>query len=167
MFWRPSKDCFWECLFTFAIRNDLLWRIIKNNNKMLRRSKNKIYKVLSSVAPWGGCMVDSEGKCLKFRTADCLKMHFSGNFIVLWRFGISKIWFVKKNWLERYIETNKKHMKRLIFITQFKIEFLLPFTNCWKVFGKISCVLRAEIFLNFIELMPIPINIKIITNKYT
>ena len=30
----------------------------------------------------------------------------------------------------------KKHMKRLSFITQFKIEFLLPFTGCRKVLGK-------------------------------
>ena len=27
-------------------------------------------------------------------------------------------------------------MKRLSFITQFKIEFLLPFTNCREVLGK-------------------------------
>ena len=27
-------------------------------------------------------------------------------------------------------------MKRLSFITQFKIEFLLPFTGCRKVLGK-------------------------------
>ena len=27
-------------------------------------------------------------------------------------------------------------MKRLSFITQFKIEFLLPFTGCRNVFGK-------------------------------
>ena len=32
----------------------------------------------------------------------------------------------------------KKHMKRLSFITQFKIEFLLPFTDCRKVLGKMS-----------------------------
>ena len=32
-------------------------------------------------------------------------------------------------------------MKRLRFITQFKIEFLLPFTGCRKVLGKMP-VLR-------------------------
>ena len=31
----------------------------------------------------------------------------------------------------------KKHIKRLSFITQFKIEFLLPFTSSRKVLGKI------------------------------
>ena len=71
---------------------------------MMRRSKNKMHKVLSSVAPWGSPMVETEGKCFKFRTADCLKMHFSWNFMVLWRFGVSKIWVLKKSWLERYIE---------------------------------------------------------------
>ena len=32
----------------------------------------------------------------------------------------------------------KKNMKRLSFITQFKTEFLLPFTGCRKVLGKMS-----------------------------
>ena len=32
----------------------------------------------------------------------------------------------------------KQNMKRLSFITQFKIEFLLPFTGCRKVLGKMS-----------------------------
>ena len=30
----------------------------------------------------------------------------------------------------------KKHMKRLNLITEFKLEFLLPFTGCRKVLGK-------------------------------
>ena len=34
------------------------------------------------------------------------------------------------------IKKKKKHMKRLSSITQFKIEFLLPFTGCRKVLGK-------------------------------
>ena len=33
-------------------------------------------------------------------------------------------------------QKRKKHMKILSFITQFKIEFLLPFTSCRKVLGK-------------------------------
>ena len=32
----------------------------------------------------------------------------------------------------------KQNMKRLSFITQFKMEFLLPFTGCRKVLGKMS-----------------------------
>ena len=32
--------------------------------------------------------------------------------------------------------SKKIHMKRYSFITQFKIEFLLPFTGCKKVLGK-------------------------------
>ena len=39
-------------------------------------------------------------------------------------------------------QTNKKtHMKRLSFITQFKIEFLLPFTGCRKVLAKMPALL--------------------------
>ena len=33
-------------------------------------------------------------------------------------------------------QNRKKHMKRLSFITQFRIEFLLPFTGCRKMLGK-------------------------------
>ena len=33
-------------------------------------------------------------------------------------------------------QTKKKHLKRLSFITQLRIEFLLPFTSCRKVLGK-------------------------------
>ena len=39
--------------------------------------------------------------------------------------------------LSRNFQKRKKqNMKRLSFITQFKIEFLLPFTSCRKVLGK-------------------------------
>ena len=34
-------------------------------------------------------------------------------------------------------QKRKKHMKKLGFITQFKIEFLLPFTGCRKMLGKV------------------------------
>ena len=38
-------------------------------------------------------------------------------------------------------KTEKKNIKRLSFIrTQFKIEFLLPFTGCRKVLEKVSDV---------------------------
>ena len=33
-------------------------------------------------------------------------------------------------------QKRKKNMKKLSFITQFKIEFLLQFTGCRKVLGK-------------------------------
>ena len=39
--------------------------------------------------------------------------------------------FQKKN-----KKTKQKNMKRLSFITQFKIEFLPPFTGCRKILGK-------------------------------
>ena len=32
----------------------------------------------------------------------------------------------------------KRHMKRLSFVTQFKIDFILTFNGCAKVFGKMS-----------------------------
>ena len=32
--------------------------------------------------------------------------------------------------------SKKKYMKRLTFITQFKVDFLLSFTSCKKVLGK-------------------------------
>ena len=33
-------------------------------------------------------------------------------------------------------QKREKNMKRLSFITQFKIEFLLPFAGCRKMLGK-------------------------------
>ena len=42
------------------------------------------------------------------------------------------------------------HMGRLNFLTQFKIEFLLPFTDCRTVLGKISAYkARIAIFYQF------------------
>ena len=37
-------------------------------------------------------------------------------------------------------KNEKKLMKRLSFITKFKIEFLLPFTGCGKVLGKMPAL---------------------------
>ena len=37
---------------------------------------------------------------------------------------------------QKKTKTKHTHIKRLSFITQFKIEFLLPFTGCRKVLGK-------------------------------
>ena len=37
----------------------------------------------------------------------------------------------------------KRHMKRLSFITQFKIEFLLPFNGCRKVLRKMRDYVKS------------------------
>ena len=56
---------------------------------------------------------------------------------------VSKPKSKKNRWIEwktfqGYLKNKKekKHMKRLSFITHFKIEFLVPFTSCRKVPGK-------------------------------
>ena len=41
-------------------------------------------------------------------------------------------------------QEKKKHMKRLSFITQFKIEFLLPLTSCRKVLGNMPDMTREN-----------------------
>ena len=41
------------------------------------------------------------------------------------------------NFSKKKKKKKKKNMKRLNFITQFKIEFLLSFSGCRKVLGKI------------------------------
>ena len=75
---------------------------------------------------------------------------FCGNleFIHTFKFPLSVFVSIKTKELEEWLnrmenlsrvfqkQRKKKHMKRLSFITQFKIEFLLPFTSCRKVFGK-------------------------------
>ena len=99
----------------------------------------------SSVALWVGIMVNTEGKWFEFQVCRSLEniffMEFSWNFIV-------SLGVLKKIWLERYIfvfvskpknKKNKwiewkifqgclkkrKNIKRLSFITSFKIGFLL------------------------------------------
>ena len=47
--------------------------------------------------------------------------------------------------ISRVFKTKKIYTKRLSFITQFKIEFLLLFTGCRKVLGKmLSCSVTLE-----------------------
>ena len=48
----------------------------------------------------------------------------------------------------------KKHKKRLSFITQLKIEFLLPITGCRKMLGKIPVIIRALTTLHQLCLLP-------------
>ena len=83
---------------------------------------------------------------------NALFLGFSGNFIVCTYIQVFLMRVCKyiNQTVRRIAEQNgksfkgvsktkkkKKHMKRLSFITQFKIEFLLPFTGCRKVLGKI------------------------------
>ena len=42
--------------------------------------------------------------------------------------------------LKKKKKKKKTHMKRLSFITQFKIELLLPFTSCRKLLGKMPAI---------------------------
>ena len=53
---------------------------------------------------------------------------------------VRRIGELNKKYLRGVSKTKKKkkHMKKLIFITQSKIEFLLPFIGCRKVLGKMS-----------------------------
>ena len=122
-----------------------------------------LYCLLSSVAPWGGSMVGTEGKIFEIWVCRSLENAFFLDFS--WKFTVS--WLVlKKSWLERYIHFSfmsvckylnqrvrnrwierkifqgcfknkkiKKRKRRLSFITQFKID-LLPFNGCRKVLGK-------------------------------
>ena len=41
---------------------------------------------------------------------------------------------------EKFFKKREKNMTRLSFITQFKIEFLLPFTGCRKMLRKMSAI---------------------------
>ena len=65
------------------------------------------------------------------------------------------------------IKKRKKHVNRMSFITQFKIEFLLPFTGCKKVLGKMPvypqkfCYVGYEVSANY----PLFLNIKLDRNK--
>ena len=45
-------------------------------------------------------------------------------------------------------KNKKNYMKRLSYITQFKIEFLLPFTGCRKVLGNVPDK-ESQIFIKY------------------
>ena len=130
-----------------------------------------LYCFLTSAAPWGGPMKEKE---FKFMSADCWKIYFSwiflgilefyGEFLrkVDWRLSTFNIrlscmhlckylnqrltrigeWNSKS--FQDVLKTKKKNMKKLSFITYFKIEFLLPLTSCRKVFGKMPALLSCE-----------------------
>ena len=46
----------------------------------------------------------------------------------------------------------KIHMQRLRFITQFKIEFLLPFIGCRKLLGKITILKITSLIWDFFQM---------------
>ena len=84
---------------------------------------------LCEVHPW----LAPKGKTLKFRSQDCWKLHFWQQFFV-------KFWSFMGSFM------------RLSFITQFKIQFLLPFTSCRKVLKKmpehiVLMTMKLQMFL--------------------
>ena len=146
-----------------------------------------LYCLLSSVAQWGGPMVDNQQEIFEIYMCRSLEnaffLNFSWSFRILW--GI-----LKKSWQKGYIQLSfmcvckylnqrvrivgeienlsrvfqkqkrkKKHMKGLSLRTQFKIEFLLLFTGCRKVLGKMAAsngvlVLSGCIFKKRIREIP-------------
>ena len=108
--------------------------------------------LLSSVVPQGSSMVDIKRKMFEIQVCRLLKnaffQDFSGNFRVYTYIQVPFMHVCKylNQRVRRIGEQNgksfkgvsktkkKKHIKRLSFITQFKI--LPPFTGCRKVLGK-------------------------------
>ena len=81
---------------------------------------------LREVLPW----LAPKRKFLKFRSPDCWKMHFRHSF-----------WLQKHSLFIVCLQRQQFFLgsfMRLTFITPFKIEFLLPFTGCRKVLGKMT-----------------------------
>ena len=59
-----------------------------------------LYCLLSSVAPWGGSIVGTEGKIFEIWVCRSLENAFFLDFS--WKFRVSRV-VLKKSWLERYI----------------------------------------------------------------
>ena len=107
--------------------------------------------LLSSLPLQGDLMVDTKGKMFEIQVCRLLEnaffSDFYGNFSIQTYIHVSFMRFRKylnqrvrrigKQDRKRFFKNKKKHMKRLSFITQFKIEFLPLFTGCRKVLGKI------------------------------
>ena len=95
-------------------------------------------------------------KCLKFSLENAFFLDFSGNFRVytyiqisfmyIWRYLHQRVRRIgKENWksfkgISKTKKETKKHIKRLSYITQFKIEFLLLFNSCRKLLGKMPVI---------------------------
>ena len=61
--------------------------------------------------------------------------------------------------------TRRVKQKRLSFITQFKIEFLLPFTSCRKVLRKISaCRVCLQIAQSYMYALKLPSEVKMFSH---
>ena len=111
--------------------------------------------LLSSVVLWGGTMVDTKRKMFQIQICRLLEnaffLDFSWNFRVYAYMQVPFMHVCKylNQRVKRIGEQNgksfkgvsktkkkKQHIKRLSFINQFKVEFLLLFTSCRKVLGK-------------------------------
>ena len=64
--------------------------------------------------------------------------------------------------------TKKKHVEILSFITEFKIEFLLPFVSCRKVLGKQSEIMSEKAYchlqISMISLQNLLVTFQFVSN---
>ena len=80
-------------------------------------------------------------KFWKFRSVDCWKLHFRHSFW-LQKHSLYIICLQQQQFSLKFQSFMGSFM-RMSFITQFKIEFLLPFTGCRKVLGKMPDMVRV------------------------
>ena len=99
--------------------------------------------LLSSVARWRCPMVDIEGKMFEIQVCGLLKnaffLDFSGNLEFIHTYiqvSFMRVFNYLNQRVRRIGEQNGKSLKRFSFITQFKIEFLLPFNGVEKCLEK-------------------------------
>ena len=92
-----------------------------------------VWLLLSSLSLWG---------CLKVRSPYCCKVHFWHSFWLQY----SERWIVE--WNGKSFKSFE-HMKRFSFVTEFKIEFLLPFASCRKVLRKMPVTELPDTHMHF------------------
>ena len=93
-----------------------------------------VIKCLHEVLPWWA----PKGKSLKFRPPDCSKIHFWYSFW-LQKHSLHIVCQQQEQFFLE-LESLMGSFMRSSFITQFKIDFLLLFTGCRKVLGKVLAV---------------------------
>ena len=86
--------------------------------------------------------VKMEKNAWRYRNCTLVYQKLWSNEVLFLRYGAWQTdgWMDGKSDLQRWVAHLKQKMKKLSFITQFKIEFLLLFIGCRRVLGKVPVV---------------------------
>ena len=140
-----TSNCFFFIFVKFSVFG-LFGKRAKNCPKLKNNNYNRHVPYLRNSVTYDHDEVlprwAPEWNFLKFRSACCWKIYFRHS---LWLQKHSlHIIFLQHQQFFLELKNFIGSFLRLSFITQFKIEFLRPFTGCRKVLGKMSDTLKSK-----------------------